>query len=328
MISVRTGSRLHFGLFSLPSEQAGPWLNQEGQSTIPRRQFGGVGLMIEKPGIELTVEKADKWSAEGPLADRALHFARLYCNHTGDTDKFRIQIEAAAPEHVGLGTGTQLGLAIALAICNPYELIGMGSTLADDIGRGIRSQIGVYGFDHGGLIVEGGKASGEVRAPLLFREYFWDDWSILLIVPHGLQGAHGKREVDAFAELADRGCDDHATEALCRVVLLSLIPALKEHDLPTFGEALYDFNCRAGAMFASAQGGIYAHPRVEKTVKFLRGAGVKGVGQSSWGPTVFAIVESERIAELREWLIQKGGIASAEITATRAWNQGKVFADK
>jgi beta-RFAP synthase len=176
--------------------------------------------------------------------------------------------------------------------------------------------------------VEAGKTAGEDRAPLLFREYFWDDWTILLIVPHGLRGTHGDREINAFSELANRMSDDCATEALCRIVLLSMIPALKEHDLSTFGEALYDFNRRAGAMFASAQGGIYAYPRIEKTIELLRGAGVKGVGQSSWGPTVFAIVESERINEIRAWLVEKGGIASEEIIATRACNNGRIFADK
>src|SRR5262249_52865801 len=115
MIRVRTGSRLHFGLFSLPSEHAGPWLNQEGQPTIPRRQFGGVGLMIDKPGIELTLEDAEAWSAEGPHAERAMRLAKNFCHSMVIEGRFRLRIESAAPEHSGLGTGTQLGLAVARA---------------------------------------------------------------------------------------------------------------------------------------------------------------------------------------------------------------------
>ena len=49
-------SRLHFGLL--------------GWGPQAPRQFGGVGLMIEKPGLELVAEPASEWRFEGPLADR------------------------------------------------------------------------------------------------------------------------------------------------------------------------------------------------------------------------------------------------------------------
>src|SRR5262245_58969186 len=110
MIRVRTGSRLHFGLFSVPSNDAGSWLNQEGQPTIPRRQFGGVGLMIEKPGIELTVKESSTWSAEGPSAERALRFGREFCERLRSEREFRIQLISGIQEHAGLGGGTQLAL--------------------------------------------------------------------------------------------------------------------------------------------------------------------------------------------------------------------------
>src|SRR5205823_4115152 len=108
MTRIRTGSRLHFGLFSVPSEVAGPWLNQEGQPTLPRRNFGGVGLMIDKPGLDLSVERAADWSAEGPLSERALRFAQAYCQSAGISEAFRVNVYAAPPAHVGLGSGTQL----------------------------------------------------------------------------------------------------------------------------------------------------------------------------------------------------------------------------
>ena len=115
-IRIRTPSRLHFGLFSLPSANATLWVNHEGEATLPRRQFGGVGLMIDRPGIELVVEPALTWSSDGPLAERALRFAQMYCDAVGVHDKFHLGIEAAPPEHVGLGTGTQLALAVAQGI--------------------------------------------------------------------------------------------------------------------------------------------------------------------------------------------------------------------
>jgi predicted sugar kinase len=75
-----------------------------------------------------------------------------------------------------------------------------------------------------------------------------------------------------------------------------MLPALAEQDLTVFGEALHEFNARAGEWFAAAQGGRYATEEVAALVRWLRGQGVRGVGQSSWGPTVFAVVEAAQAA--------------------------------
>ena len=53
---IRTPSRLHFGLL--------------GWGPRASRQFGGVGLMIDSPGINLVVEPASSWHIEGPHATR------------------------------------------------------------------------------------------------------------------------------------------------------------------------------------------------------------------------------------------------------------------
>jgi beta-ribofuranosylaminobenzene 5'-phosphate synthase len=325
MIRIRTPSRLHFGLFSLPSAHATDWLNHEGAPILPRRQYGGVGLMIDKPGIELTIAKADHWSAEGPLGQRAMHFAHAYCDQVGVLDAFHVQVESVAQEHAGLGTGTQLGLAVARAIAeltNQPERDAV--TLARHVGRGRRSAIGVHGFEQGGFIVEGGKTSDECVSPLLVRCPF--PWNVILITPRDLGGVHGPAEIDAFAELEAQEPDDRATETLCRLVLLGLLPALIEQDLTTFGEALYDFNRRAGEMFRRAQGGLYAHPRIEEIVRSLRLLGIKGVGQSSWGPTVFAVVSAGQALELGAWLMRKKKaprrkLDDCDVTFTSACNR-------
>jgi beta-ribofuranosylaminobenzene 5'-phosphate synthase len=322
MIRIRAASRLHFGLFSLPSEQAGPWLNQEGQPTILRRQFGGVGLMIEQPGIELTLEQAGRWSTEGPLAERALHFAQSYCAAASIEECFAIRMEQAAPEHSGLGVGTQLGLAVARAIAElTRQTARDAGTLATMVGRGRRSALGVHGFAQGGFLVEGGKTTDSAIAPLLVHRAFPDDWRIMLVRPQDVVGIHGRREAAAFAGLVERPPDDQTTETLCRLVLLSMLPALAERDLSTFGEALYDFNRRSGALFKAAQGGTYAHPRVEQIVKAIRGLGVVGVGQSSWGPTVFAVVAGDEAALTRGRLVRLG-IEAEEMWIASACQDG------
>jgi beta-RFAP synthase len=326
MIRMRTPSRLHFGLLSLPAEGLSTWPNQEGNATLPRRHFGGVGLMIERPGIELTLEPAQAWSADGPLAERALAVAQKYCAAVGIGQSFQVRIASAAPEHAGLGTGTQLGLAVARALAEWSQQPERDAvTLARHIGRGKRSALGVHGFGHGGFLVEAGKTAEGAIAPLVGRWDFPSDWSVLLIVPRGLQGTHGSRELDAFAELARRKSDDRTTEILSRIVLLGLIPALLERDLTTFGEALYDYNRRVGEWFQPAQGGLYADSRGTQIVKAVRAFGIPGVGQSSWGPTIFVIVREDQAAGLRDWLAKKQQIQMEEIVLTRACNRGAVL---
>ena len=170
MIRVQTGSRLHFGLFSLPSENVGPWPNQEGEPKLPRRNFGGVGLMIARPGIELTVERGREWSASGPLAARALGFARAYARVLQTFDAFQIHVHSAASEHCGLGTGTQLGMAVSKAV---HVLIKQCDILQEDlalaIGRGQRSAVGIHGFRAGGFLIEGGRRADSSISPLIFR---------------------------------------------------------------------------------------------------------------------------------------------------------------
>src|SRR5262249_41806239 len=95
-----------------------------------------------------------------------------------------------------------------------------------------------------------------------------------------------------------------------------------EKDVHTFGETLYEFNRRAGEMFARVQGGIYAHPRIDEIIKYIRSAGIRGVGQSSWGPTVFAIGLPDELSSMRTRLENELGLSAEEMIVTKACNCG------
>jgi len=242
VIRVRAPSRLHFGLFT--PGHAGTWPGVEGRAAVPARGFGGVGLMVRDPGVTVAVRPAPAWSAEGPLAERALAFARR-CGAA----PCQLVVERAAPEHVGLGTGTQLGLAVARAVL----LATAGEapdavTLSRLAGRGERSALGVHGFQSGGFLVEGGKARPDELSPLVARVDFPRQWKIVLAVPRGLQGRHGAAESQVFDPAGEPGDLAH-TDAMCRLVLLGMLPALHQQDLRAFGAALSGFSRRAGELF-------------------------------------------------------------------------------
>jgi beta-RFAP synthase len=321
MIVVQSASRLHFGLLGFPS--GSHWPNHRGEESIPARRFGGAGLMVQSPGIELGMRDAKNWLASGPLADRALEFAHRFAD-TSETkgSPQEITIRHCAPEHVGLGTGTQLGLAVARGLSLAWDHQLQPQELCHRVGRGARSALGFYGFLHGGVLVEGGKNRDSVIAPLLVRESFPEEWRVVLVIPAEAAGLSGIKEAEAVEELLAQGIPLKYTESMCRLVLLGMLPAIKERDFKSFGESLGDLNYLAGQVFARFQGGNY-RPRISEIIEFVKGQDIAGVGQSSWGPTVFAMTEDEpRATDLAEKIRENFKLKEQEVLLTSACNHG------
>lgn len=286
-VHVSAPSRLHFGMFSF------------GQTETP--QFGGVGIMLDKPRVDLSIYPAAEFRAKGPLSARSCDIAsgvwpviQSLTNPVGLSVACEIEIHSAPPEHAGLGVGTQLTLAITaglLKLANlPMPAPAAFATLA---GRGLRSAVGTYGFLHGGMIVEAGKGPGETLSPLVSQLSLPPEWRfVLMLSPRettSAAGLSGEREVAAFANLPP--VSSEATGALCKEALLHLVPAARTADFQRFSAALYRYGKLAGECFASCQGGPFASPALGKLVETVRALGVEGVGQSSWGPTLFALVD-------------------------------------
>jgi beta-ribofuranosylaminobenzene 5'-phosphate synthase len=335
VIIVQAFGRLHFGLLSPEGEESG-------------RVFGGVGLMISQPDLCLYVEPSEFWSAAGPLAERALTFARRFeenCRREENTailSPHRLRIERALPAHSGLGSGTQLALSVAKALALSWQLHCDLPTLAQRVGRGLRSALGIHGFEQGGFMVESGKrpltlpsppegGEGRVRgsvSPLVARQPFPESWRLVLALPtgsssiaSGAAGLHGLSEVAAFAQLKSGPAARARTDALCRLVLLGMLPALGERDVEAFGAALYEFNVRVGEVFAPVQGGLYASSFVAEMVTFLRGLGIAGVAQSSWGPAVVAVVaDDERAERVAASLRRRFALSESEVWVSAACN--------
>ena len=187
MTRILAQSRIHFGLLSLPSPTSAPSPGVDGGPGLPVRQFGGVGLMVDRPGLVVRVERAAEWKITGPMAARAEAYAvQRFVETLPPTEhrSYSITVEHAPAEHTGLGVGTQLAMAIAKAIAIESDHSDWPATeLAKRVGRGERSAIGIHGFDHGGLVVEGGKLPGEVVSPLVARFDFPAEWSVLLFTP-------------------------------------------------------------------------------------------------------------------------------------------------
>ncbi|MEX0937250.1 MAG: hypothetical protein WDZ59_05265 [Pirellulales bacterium] len=290
-VTVTAPSRLHFGMFSF------------GRSDV--RQFGGVGAMIDRPGLKLVLRSGEAFSVTGPMSEAAAKYARRAHQAYGSSGEPAVEIEVvhAPPAHVGLGTGTQLALSIAAGIAAlAGERVPSGDRLAQITGRGRRSAVGTYGFDRGGLIVEGGKYQTDAISPLITRLAIPAEWRFVLIRPRGEQGLSGMEESGAFEKLPATPLA--TTDALCREALLHLLPAVQEGECEQAAESLYRFGYLAGSCFAAHQGGPYATAELESLVAWLREQGVRGVAQSSWGPLLFALVPSAVEAKRCVTLVQ------------------------
>ncbi len=285
-VMVRAPARLHLGFLDLSGGVG--------------RRYGGLGLAIDAPKTKLSVAMASSFSASGPESDRALLAAHRYGAEFAPDIKFCVEIERAIPTHAGLGSGTQLNLAIGAAILKLSGQNRSGAQIGALAERGARSAIGIAAFEHGGFIVDAGKSLDPAHAsappPVVMRAPFPDDWRAILIMDEQIQGVHGDRETAAFASLPP--FPSAAAAHICHLVLMQLAPALYESDIASFGAALTQIQEIVGHHFASAQGGsAWSSPAVGRMASKLKDAGAVGIGQSSWGPTGFAFTPTETAAK-------------------------------
>ncbi len=283
---ITAPSRLHFGLLSF------------GDSA--RRQFGGAGVMLREPALRVRFEPSPAWDFAGQSADRVRELTERIVMRLSSLGRAmqpqRIEVLESPRGHVGFGSGTQLGLTIAAGMLQSQDLPITGlEQLMLLSGRGLRSSVGSYGFLHGGLIVEAGKFPGETLAPLVKQQLLPESWRVLLVIPRASEGLSGAPEKEAFAKLPPVSAT--TSDRLAAELLLEMIPAATSADFARFAASVSRYGELAGNCFATIQHGGYASERVTAIVRTLQKHAAAGVGQSSWGPLVFAWAESNCAAE-------------------------------
>jgi beta-ribofuranosylaminobenzene 5'-phosphate synthase len=282
-VSIEAPARLHFGFVDLSADG--------------RRRFGSLGVALKAPSTRLRARRAARVSAHGPCAARAAAFAERLQAQLGLPGGVALEIDRALPEHAGLGAGTQLALAVGTAVARLYGLALRPHDLARRLERGRRSAVGLGAFEQGGLIVDGGRGADPARPPpIVARLPLPAAWTWILIFDDRCQGLSGAEELAAFARLPPASVTE--AQALSRLVLMDILPAAAEGDLAAFGAGLTRLQDRVGDYFAPAQGGQrYRSPEVARVLGWLREHAAASVGQSSWGPTGFALAADRQQAE-------------------------------
>src|SRR5690606_23482284 len=86
------------------------------------RRFGSVGLPLSEPETVVSLSRSGENRLEGAESGRAgAHLATL-CRHLGIRGRHRLVVEQAIPPHAGLGSGTQVALAVAAALRTLHNL--------------------------------------------------------------------------------------------------------------------------------------------------------------------------------------------------------------
>jgi predicted sugar kinase len=193
------------------------------------------------------------------------------------------------------------------------------------VGRGQRSAVGTYGFRDGGLIVEDGKTTQESLGVLRERVALPRSWRVVLVRLAGISGLAGDEEVSAFATLPP--LPDDLTATLRCELHDRLLPAARKGDFATFAESVYRYGYAAGECFAANQGGPFLTASIAEFVSFCRQTGVHGVGQSSWGPTVFCWFPNAQSADnfVNRQLVNHANF-SARTTVTPVAQHGATLA--
>jgi beta-RFAP synthase len=281
VVTVAAPARLHLGFLDLEGGLG--------------RRFGSVGLTVEGIAARLRIANADTTSVSGVAEVERVGVLLTRLSQVWTLPPVRVEILETISPHAGLGSGTQLGLALGVGLARLAGRRERPRDVAALLERGARSGIGIGAFESGGFLLDGGKGVADEPPPIVSRLDWPRSWRMLLIFDETHKGLSGSAERGAFAALPPFPAAVAA--ANCRLVLMQLLPGIAESDLSAAGQAIAELQRTVGDHFAPAQGGRFTSAAVAEVLAWLESEGVAGLGQSSWGPTGFAFLPDAATAE-------------------------------
>jgi beta-ribofuranosylaminobenzene 5'-phosphate synthase len=295
-IEISTPSRIHVTLIDMNGSTG--------------RRDGSVGFAVNAPRLILRAQRGPVLRCVGPVSaqrrrDICAEVSRAAAL-VGVSDAMEIEVISDIPEHTGLGSGTQLRLAVLTAVARLASAEpGPGEVVARS-GRGGTSGIGIHSFHRGGFLVDGGHRcrdkpefapsrfadGGGRQPPLLFAADPPDRWRVVLALPDGPAGLAGQAEYDFMKANTPLPLDE--VRQVSHLVLMGLLPALVEEDLAGFGRAI------AELQDVGWKRRHWQRPDLREwrpLVEVLVAAGAAGAGLSSTGPLVYGVFDRSTVGE-------------------------------
>ncbi len=325
---IETPSRLHITLIDL-------------NGSIGRID-GGVGLTIGEPNLilkaETTEDGIEVLFEEDGLSNELMDEYREKIENSAEKIKeylkistgFKFILKKTYPAHSGLGSGTQISLAVGKIILKLHNQDMGAVKIARIVGRGGTSGIGVRAFDHGGFIIDGGhkieekpdflpsSASTASPAPLLTRYHFPKEWKVILAIPNVPAGASGPEEVNIFQKYCPIPLNE--VQRLSHILLMKMMPAVVEGDLESFGSSVNQIQ-ETGFKKIELE---LQDPVIDEIIENMRSEGAAGVGMSSFGPTVYAVTDNN-VKGISRAACNAMKDVSGKVIVTNAWNKGYII---
>lgn len=313
-VHVKTPARLHFGLIDINGDMG--------------RFFGGLGVGIDKPNVILEIQHSERFSVTGKKTELVTSFAKRFFETYRINTNVSIDVKQTIPEHTGLGSGTQLALSVAVALARLLNVKATTQELSLMMGRMKRTGVGTAVFEYGGFVVDAGKKirDGVVLPkslpPLIFHQPFPEDWKFVVAIPDIKKGLAKAEEKNAFGRLPSMPAE--VVGNICWLTMMKLLPSLVERDIENFGAALTRIQVVVGNFFSGVQGGTFSSSTARRTIDFMDDHGAFGVGQSSWGPAIYGLVQGETKAnnlksEVEAFILDSGG---GQVFIANANNRG------
>ncbi|MDE0189905.1 MAG: hypothetical protein OXQ90_00980 [Gammaproteobacteria bacterium] len=308
------------------------------------RVDGSLGLSIQYPGVSFEFGPHDQTVVRGGVPAEQ----ELVLEEIAQSSKIlqvepciEVAIHQMIPPHQGLGSGTQTRLAVLCALNQRFALGYPLSKLGAMSRRGGTSGIGINAFRNGGLLLDGGHSvSGQKKSfapsrfatkagqpPLLMRADFPRTWGIVLFIPSCHQGLSGQDELDFMIANTPIPLDE--VQATSHIILMRLLPALRELDLETFGacvDAIQDVGWKRRHWIRSD-----TKPLQSVRHAFTATAEVQGSGLSSTGATIFGFFDATKVSDDEVTLslrreLSDNEAAPGQVVCTRANNAGMILA--
>jgi len=287
------------------------------------RVDGGIGLMLDRPNVvfeasnhaeEFKIE-AHKYYRESIEVINEIA-STIFKTFNISNKNFHFNLKRYFPSHVGLGSKTQLSLAIATAIMKLKNITNKTTKeLTKLVERGGTSGIGWRGFETGGFILDGGHDFGKGKeketflpssasnlanpALTLSRIDIPNNWRFVLIIPNVKKGAYGDEEIRIFQKHAP--IPRNEVNEVSHQIIMKVIPGIIRNDLKCFGEGLKRIQeIGFKKIEVNLQDDV-----VKDLLSFFGEFGLKAYGMSSFGPSVIGIVESDSEAEELLKTVQK-----------------------
>ncbi len=309
-VRVTTAARLHLGFLDLNGGLG--------------RRFGSIGLAIDAFETSLEIRASGELQTRGYERERSAALARRFAEGLGLDPNWTLTVSAAIPAHSGLGSGTQLALAIASGLRRLHGLEGNAVEDLRVLDRGRRSGAGAALSERGGFVLDVGRGPYTDAPPVVTHLQFPDVWRIVLVIDRAAEGVHGDDERRAFAQLPPLPAQ--SVGEICRRTLMQILPGVAERDLDAFGEGVATIQVVLGDHFAPAQGGgRFTSAAVGRAAERLRAHGARGIGQSSWGPTAFAFAADPDEAEFLASRARDAAGPNVSVRICAACNHGALI---